>query len=143
MSDPTEALQVAVAAALLGAAPVTSIVAGTALGPAVFAEHQAFPIDAFPRLTVEPPQLLDRDNSCADGWLAYVTIHSWARGPAASLEAGRLAGAVRAPLKGALVLAGGFAVTAFGFESSRPVGDPDALVEHIVSVFRYVVRRSA
>jgi hypothetical protein len=142
LSAPTEEFQIAVAAALLAASAVIQVAAATDDGPAVFAEHQDFDFNAFPRVTIEPPQMNDLTNGCSRGWEAIVTTHSWARGSEASLEAGRLAGAVEDALHARLALPG-FKVITFSFQGSRPVGDPDPAVEHIVSAFRYIVRPAA
>lgn len=136
--DPTEALQIAGAAALLAEADVTTIVKGTPSGPAVFAPGQPFD-DVFPRATLEIPQVLDHSNSCAIGSQCFLTVHSWAQGPDATLVAGRLAGAVRKALNKVLTIEGHVCVTGV-FESSRPAGDPDPTVQHLVSVFRYLTR---
>jgi hypothetical protein len=140
-ADPTEAMQVAAAAALLASAGVTAIVAETPDGPAVFAPRQPF-ADVFPRITLETPQVLGRPTSCGDLSEVFVTIHSWARGPDATLVAGRLAGAGREALD-ADIGPEGHRISTQTFEHARPVGDPDPSVEHVVSVFRYLTHPTA
>lgn len=135
----SDALQTAVAAALLAAPAVTTRVAATADGPAVFAPHQALDPDAWDRVTLEVPQVLGADLQCGRGRSeCFATVHSWSSGPEASLRAGALADAVREALDAALTVVGHRVVT-HRFESSRPVGDPNPDVEHVVSVFRYLI----
>jgi len=129
MSDPAYALQVAVAAALLAHAEAAALV-----GTAVYSRHQAF-ADVFPRFSLEPPQVLPADG-CNDESEAYLTVHSWARGPDATLVASQMAGAARAALDAPLSL-DGHRISSHRFDGSRAVGDPDPNVEHVVSVFRY------
>lgn len=135
----SNALQTAVAAALLADATVTGLVADSAAGRAVFAPHQPFP-DVWPRVTLEVPQVLGAQIQCGPGRReCFVTAHSWASGPAATLEAGALADAVAAVLDAPLSVAG-HRVSTHRFVSSRPVGDPNPDVEHVVSVFRYLIQ---
>lgn len=141
MSDPGEALQIAVVARLLAATGVTSIVADTDEGRAVFAGDNFD--DVYPRVTIETPQVLPRPAGCVNGSECFVTLHSWAKGDDNTLIAGRLAGAIRTSLEDAsLTLSGHQAVRSY-FESSRPVGDPAEGIAHVVSVFRVTTTPAA
>lgn len=129
------ATQKAAAAALLAHAGVLAIVAVGADGPAVFAPGQAFD-DVYPRVTLEPPQRLDRSTSCSKASDMIVTAHSWAQGPDCTLVAGELADAVEDALSGALAIEG-HRVSSQAFEATRSAGDPRDDVAHLVTTFRY------
>lgn len=135
MAALAETLQLTATERLLGDAGVAAIAAESAGGPAVFAERQAYP-DVFPRITVEAVQVVPRATSCGRPAAAYLTLHSWAIGPDATLVAGRLADAAEAALRAPLTL-DGHRVSTHAFEGARPVGDPDPAVEHVVSTFRF------
>jgi hypothetical protein len=130
---PVQPLQVAVAAALLAAPEVAAIV-----GEAVYAPHQDFD-DVYPRVTLDAPQRLPSAERSPEGSELFVTIHAWAQGPEASLTCGDLADAVCEVLDGYLPVPG-FATTGCGFQSAAVVGDPNPAIEHIVSVYRFVLR---
>lgn len=129
--DPTEAVQVAVGAALDGFADLTALV-----GAAVYAERQPFP-DLWPRVTFGTPQVVPGASPASSD--VFVTVHSWANGVDATLVAGRVAGAVRRALDVALAVPGHH-VSSSAFQGASPVGDPDPLVEHVVSTFRYSIQ---
>jgi hypothetical protein len=131
--------QESVAAALVADAGVVAIAAATPDGPAVFAPNQTF-ADRYPRITLDAPQRVGRAHGCSPGASdVFVTLHSWARGPAATLQAGRLADAAIAALSQDLVIAG-HRVSSWAFESTRSAGDPEPDVEHLVSTLRYSVQ---
>lgn len=128
--------QRAVAAALVDDADVVAIAAAVAGGPAVFAPGGAF-ANVYPRITLQVPQRIDRSTACGPGAAdMIVTVHSWAKGPDCTLVAGALADAAVAALSHRLAIAG-HRVSSWMFEGSRPVGDPQPDIEHIVSTFRY------
>lgn len=134
------ALQTAVVAALLADATVAALVAATRHGKAVFAPHQDFDREAWPRLTIETPQRIGGAIQCSpERSECFVTLHAWARGPQASLTAGAVADAAITALSTPLTVQG-FLVTGQTHQSSRPVGDPDASVAHVVSVFRFILQ---
>lgn len=141
MSKITSSTQRGSVAALLSSAGVTDLVADTIDGPAVFVPGGPFS-DSYPRLTLEVPQRLDRSTSCSVAADMIVTVHSWARGPDATLVAGDLADAVVEALSGPITITG-HRVSSWSFEGTRPAGDPQADVEHLVSTFRYSVQAAA
>lgn len=141
MSGITASTQRGAVAALLADATVLGLVADTVDGPAVFAPGGPFS-DAYPRLSLEAPQRIDKSTSCSVAADMIVTVHSWAKGPGATLVAGDLADAAIAALSFPLTIAG-HRVSSWSFEGTRPAGDPQADVEHLVSTFRYSVQASA
>lgn len=140
MTNPVRACQIAVAARLLDTPAVTTIVAASADGPAVFAAGQAY-ADVYPRLVLEAPQWIAGGGSCGRTGALFVTLHSWANGPDCTLVAGDLADAAELALAAPLIIAG-WRVSSWWFEGSRPVGDPAPGVEHFVSTLRYSVQRT-
>lgn len=141
MSGFISRLQEAVAARLLADATVVGLVADTPDGPAVFAPRQPYS-DSFPRVTLQLPQVLRFGGTACTGRECFVTVHSWARGPEATLVAADLADAVHEALMVDLTIPG-HAVGAHRFEGTTPVGDPDPTIDHFVSVFRYLATPAA
>lgn len=141
MTSPTVELQTSASAALLAYAGVLAIVGQSSeFGPAVFAPGQ--PYDAvYPRITIHPPQRINRASSCGVAADLILTLHSWAEGPDCTLRAGALADAAIEALRPRLVLSG-WRIISFGLEASRPVGDPEPSIEHFVTDFRFSVRQA-
>lgn len=137
MTDIATAILTAVVAAQLDASDLVAIVASTADGPAVFAPRQPF-ADRFPRNIVDTPQILPRPSGCGTGSEVWIDVHSYARGPDASLVAGQLAAQTRLVLDVRLQLTGHRVIAGDNFRGSHAIGDPDPTVEHVVSRFRYL-----
>lgn len=138
--DPGAPLQIAVVAKLLADTGVRAIAANTSDGTAVFAPSDNF-ADVYPRITIEPPQVLPHDGGCGERSECFVTLHTWDKGDDATLVAGRLAGAARGALSGSLTISG-HVVTGgrLYFQGTRSVGDPARDVTHLVSVYRCLTR---
>lgn len=133
-------VQVAAAAALLADAAVVALVGADSAGPAVRAGSQELPPNLFPRIMLQTPQRIDASTSCSVGADIILTVHSLAAGSDCTLKAGELADAAVAALSQALDLGVGLRVSAWAFITSRPVGDPRADVEKVVSTLRYSVQ---
>lgn len=141
MTEPGEPTQVAVVAAMLDAAAIRDDV-----GDAVYAEGQAFD-DAWPRHTIEIPQVIRLGGQFSTVREIFVTLHSWARGADASLVVQRIAGRLPAVLAPTLEIGVGppFAIAGhqlktWEFQGARPTTDPDPKVAHVVSTFRYLTQ---
>ena len=133
-----EAMQVAIVEHLLADAGMAAIG-----GQAVYAPGQPF-ADTFPRTTIWPPEIFDRDTGCSEGSEVIFTIHFWAKGDEAALVASRLAGAARKALNGDIAVEGHVLTTKERrFRGSRAVGDPDPTIAHIVSTFRFLTNPAA
>lgn len=138
MSEPTYALQVAQAAALLAATSVTDLV-----GQSVFDDLSA-PDSVYPRICLGDDQDVSDDNDCGDASYIYSTIHVWARGADARLVAKQICGVIKpvlAPPSPFLTLTG-FTMGSARRETTqhmwqRDPSDPDGLIAHSVPVFRY------
>lgn len=144
MSEPTYALQVAQAAALLAATSVTDLV-----GTNVFDDLSA-QASVYPRICLGDDQDIGDANDCGDASNVYSTVHIWADGANARLTAKQIAGAVRAALAPAHPF-----LTLTGFTMGSAVHDrtqhmtqadptnPNGLIAHTVQVFRYRITANA
>ncbi len=139
MSDPSYALQIAMAAALLGDAGVTGLV-----GQNVFDDLSA-PDSAYPRVCIGDDQVIGETNTCFDPSEIYSTVHIWAANSAdaadARLKAKQIAAQVRRVLAQTLTLVD-HAMTSALFHDSRFMidgdeTDADGRVAHGVLTFHY------
>lgn len=146
MSDPSEALQVAIAAALLAAPAVTEIVGARVLDP-IAAQGAAYPL-----VEVGQGQFVPNNHECFDTGVAYEVLHVWASDDRARLTAKRLAAritAVLAPRPPAELLAvPGFRVVSALLQDVRHMDDGDAteaagMVAHSVLTFHFRVEATA
>lgn len=135
--DPSEALQIALAAALLAASPVTTL-----LGGAYVYDPLSVPnVDRFPYIEIGEGQDIGDDDSCGSRTQSFVDLHVWARGPDGRLVAKRIANAVREALQTDLVLTGHVLISQV-YETTRHLTDPDGLTAHAVITFMFRTRPS-
>lgn len=146
MSDPSEALQIAVAGALLAAAPVVELVGDRVLDP-IAAQGADYPL-----VEVGQGQFVPDNGECFDSGLSYETIHVWADDQQARLVAKRIAArvaAVLAPRPPAPLLdVPGFRVLSALLHDVRHMDDGDAteaagMVAHSVLTFQFRVEAAA
>lgn len=153
MTDPGEAIQVAVAAALLAEPSFSRLLAQTSLGPALFDPMQGDSLpDAYPRVELGEDQVLGDTTSCSDGSEVFVTLHIWATGPNGRLVAKRIAGAARSVLAPApdqywnyvspSLQVGGHEITAHEWIDTKAMTDPDGLTAHVVATVHYFTNPS-
>lgn len=129
MSDPSEALQRALFAALSAAPAVLALVAGR-----VF---DAVPEAAtYPYISLGDVQTLDDGAGCIDGTEAFLDVHAWSQAVGA-IEAKRIVSAVRGALHEAdLDLGPGHRLVEITFRDQRSFRDPDGKTTHAVITFR-------
>lgn len=140
MSDPSEAIQNAIEAALRGSAAVK-----VAMGLASARVYTLIaPVDAtgnalFPHIIIGEDQIIGDDIECGEASDVAVTVHVYARAatPAATrLQAKAIAGAVRAALAAKLTLVGHEMID-WTYETTRHLTDPDGLTAHSVVSLEY------
>ena len=139
MSDPSYALQIAQAAALLGDAVVVSQV-----GKGVFDDVSAAN-SIYPRICLGEDQVIGGANACFDPSEIYSTVHIWtansSNGADARLKAKQIGAEVRRVLSQTLTLVDHIMTSAV-FHDARYMldidgNDPDGRVAHGVLTFYY------
>lgn len=139
MSDPSEALQDAIEAALR-ASPALLAAMG---GDRVRLYTLSAPAGAtYPYVVIGEDQISDDATACAASSEAFTTVHAWARPDGAvqdaRIQAKRMAAAVRDALV-ALPGVAGFDLVLAEFETTRHLTDPDGLTAHSVISHRFLL----
>ena len=88
-------------------------------------------------LTVGEDQIIDDSTTCESAWEAFVTVHGWSRAVGKGELKLMMTGVCDA-LDAAIAL-DGFVVVDHGLRDVRYLRDPDALTEHAVATFRYLI----
>ncbi len=133
--DPTEAVQVALAAALTGA----QALAAASIRDPIAAQGAPYPL-----VEIGQSQWVPDNNGCLSSGLDYETVHVWASDAMARLTAKTLAAAVAAvvaPAAGPTWAPAGWSVISAILEDAHhgtdgDATDPKGLVAHSVLTFR-------
>lgn len=139
MSDPSEALQDAVEAALRGSAELAA-----AMGlEKVRLYTLSAPVGApYPFVVIGEDQIDGDETECAASSEAFTAVHSWARSTAgvddSRRQVKRMAAVVRSVLSG-LTGVEGFDLVLAEFETTRHLTDPDGLTAHSVTSHRFLL----
>lgn len=133
MSDPSYALQVAIAGILTDPSP-----------PLVPRVYDSVPKDpVFPYVTIGEGQVLGDDTEdCGEGSEVVVRVHAWSRAVGYP-EVKRLAGAIRSSLIRATYTLTGFDVGVVEFVQMQFLRDPDGKTSHAVVEFRYLITHTS
>lgn len=139
MSDPAEALQDAVEAALRASDDLKTIMGLQIVRLYSMSAPNGAP---YPYLIIGEDQVLDDSTECLESSEVYTTVHAWARidddVSAGRRQAKAMAKAIRPILK-ALADFPGFTVTDAEFESARHLSAPDGLTAHSVITHRFLL----
>lgn len=131
MSDPSDALQVAIYDALVADAGVGALVADR-----VFDKVSVGDLPEMPYVAFGDFQALDDGGGCIDGSEVFVTLHVWSR-QRGTREAKQVVSAVRKALHEAdLALGSDHRLIEIMFRDSRVFFDADGLTAHGVLTFR-------
>lgn len=136
MSDPSYAMQQAIAAALKASSPLATAMGGTAR---IYDKVPEAP--DYPFVRIGEDQSLDDANGCDDGWEFFTTVHIFAReivGLGARPLAKRVGAALVTALKG-VSSATGFVIIEVNLEQTRYFVEEDGVTAHGVVVVRYLI----
>ena len=138
MNDPSYAMQVAVVAALLECSGVTTLLAATCDGPAVF-DALTRAMDVYPRAEIQHVQAVPPPKTTAGSTNVFVTLDLWADGPGGRLQLQAVSDAIGACFGAALPAPAGYRVVTSQFESVQHLTDPDGITAHSVLTWRFGV----
>lgn len=140
LTDPAYPFQVALAAAILADAAITSLVDGRVFD-AGDAQGAAYPL-----IEIGEDQVIPADHTAGAASQVVSTIHVWADGPAGRLAAKQICGALRDLLTNPAALAiAGHVVVSVVAEQARHLWegeptDPGGRVAHSIPTFRFNTR---
>lgn len=134
MADPTYALQVAIAAALLADSGVTALV-GTAVVDPLSAPNAAYPF-----VEIGDDEVIDETNTYSSLVEVHSTIHVWADGPSGRLLAKQISNEIGRVLASPITLDGHLMVSAKP-HTARHMLDGDMTnqgqIAHSILVFQF------
>lgn len=134
MSDPSNAMQAAIYAALTADAAVLA-----ALGSAdnVFDRVPDPPV--FPQIRIGEQLCNGDDHGCGQAWELFETVHIFARSRAPRADVNTIAAAVRAVMVEGALSPAGFSIVEAQFENLRTMMERDGLTAHGVLTVRYLI----
>jgi hypothetical protein len=141
MKDPSEEMQRAIHAKLIGNGPL-----GTAMGGTARVYDKVVGDPTYPFIRIGDDQAVGDSNGCADAWEIFVNVHIFSRhaiGPRVECKA--LSNLVVAALMndGALPAPTGFQITEAELVQARTFPGPDGLTFQGVATIRYLVADAA
>lgn len=93
----------------------------------------------FPYVTIGDEQILEKGNSCQDGWEVFSDVHVWSRPATSSKAETKNIIAQIVPLLATTLTLTGFRTVIGELETSRVFRDPDGKTEHGVITLRFVI----
>lgn len=138
MSDPSNAMQAAMSAALDADAGVLA-----ALGGAANVFDRAPDPLVYPHVRIGQQLCNGDDNGCGLAWELYETVHIFSQTSSPRSEVNAIAAAVRAVLVEGALAPAGFTIVDAQFESLRTMMEQDGLTAHGVLEVRYLIDPAA
>lgn len=136
LTDPSNALQVAIVTALKADQGVAAIV-GDRVFDKVGRAPDGSPNVAFPYVSIGDGQVIPELAECTDSADVYVTLHAWSEKPGFP-EVNALASAIAAALHDQPLTIAGGAVLSLLLQQKQSLRDPDGLRSHAVLTFHII-----